>query len=643
MKRPFPLLFLLLTVVGIALAACGGEEPTPEPTETAVLPTTLPTNPPTTVPLPTETAVFSFTPEPTGDAPVEGRINYNETVDGQVKSNGRSQWTFKAKDGDYIYITVTPADGFDAVLDILNQEGESILPLGAIDDSFGEETADIGIPADGQYSIVVTGYADSSGDFQLLLSTAVETAVSSEYTSNNDGTISQWASYATASSEFSTDSWSAFQAEGAPDTFECGDNVTAWAAAKSSTIEWIELYYNTPVEVSEINIYQSFNPDQVVAVELLATDGEPVTIFQQEQVAQEACPYVLSLAVESNFASDGVRITIDQSALADWTEIDAVELIGVPVDGAVGRYTPASGSDEGVLWRIGGTSDYDDESIGHLDGVAYDAERRLIYAVSSFNGILVMNENGEQVDLFATDSVFFSPTAIDLDAAGNIYVANNSFDDEDERVIVFSPDGDVIAEYGKAGTGDGEFGILSPSSLAVAADGTTYVFDSNDDENGESIYRIQKFSPDGTFQAIIPIDPDYILSYDAPMAVDGEGFVYLAEWLNGTIIKMDSAGNMVKKIRRGDDFYYSSVQAIDVDAAGNLYVSLWDEPSILKLDQDGNVLMSFGSEVETGDMAWPAGSFYWPNGVAVTPDGRTLYVTDWSGDYSYLTAVDMRE
>ncbi len=127
------------------------------------------------------------------------------------------------------------------------------------------------------------------------------------------------------------------------------------------------------------------------------------------------------------------------------------------------------------------------------------------------------------------------------------------------------------------------------------------------------------------------------------MAIDDDGFVYFAEWINGTIIKIDSDGNVVKEISRGDDFYYTSMHGMDVDAAGNIYTVVWDEPAILKLDPYGNELAAFGLEVENGEAPWPAGSFYWPNGLAVTPDGRAVYVTDWSGDYSYLTAVDMRE
>jgi len=146
-------------------------------------------------------------------------------------------------------------------------------------------------------------------------------------------TISQWASSATASSQFSS-SWSATNATGAPDTPECGDYTTAWASSSSRGIDWLEVYYDVPVFATEINIYESYNPDQVVTVELIAVSGEVVEVYTQAPEGFDTCPMFLSVAVpETDFLVYGVRITVDQSVLnVGWNEIDAVELIGYPAD-----------------------------------------------------------------------------------------------------------------------------------------------------------------------------------------------------------------------------------------------------------------------------------------------------------------------
>ena len=145
--------------------------------------------------------------------------------------------------------------------------------------------------------------------------------------------IRQWATSATASSEYGNPDWSASQATGAPDTIieECADLPTAWASQGSDTVEWLELYYDTPVYPTEVNIIQTHSPDQVVMVELIDTEGTYHEVYTGEpENLWEECPYTLSILVWADYQAVGVKITIDQSVIdPTWNEIDAVELVGV--------------------------------------------------------------------------------------------------------------------------------------------------------------------------------------------------------------------------------------------------------------------------------------------------------------------------
>jgi hypothetical protein len=154
------------------------------------------------------------------------------------------------------------------------------------------------------------------------------------YDTESGGEVSQWATGAAASSEYGNPSWAAIQATGAPDTAECGDSATAWASLSSDTEEWIELTYDTPVYATAINIYQSYNPDQVVKVELIDLTAGYHAVYTGRPEQTDECPYVLSIPVEqTDYSVAGVRITIDQSQLGlGWNEIDAVELVGVGVE-----------------------------------------------------------------------------------------------------------------------------------------------------------------------------------------------------------------------------------------------------------------------------------------------------------------------
>ena len=83
---------------------------------------------------------------------------------------------------------------------------------------------------------------------------------------------------------------------------------------------------------TEVNIVQSYSPDQVVSVELLDVEGKYHTIYTGEPEDKgDDCPYILSIPVEdADYQAVGVKITIDQTVLQNWNEIDAVELVGIP-------------------------------------------------------------------------------------------------------------------------------------------------------------------------------------------------------------------------------------------------------------------------------------------------------------------------
>lgn len=153
-----------------------------------------------------------------------------------------------------------------------------------------------------------------------------------------DGLLRQWAAKARASSQYGNPSWAASQATGAPDVDECSDSVKAWASASSNTKEWIELTYEIPVYPTEITIYMSYNPSQVTEVQIIDVQGKAYTVIEAEPEEVPYCPdaYQISLELTKKILVNKVKIFIDQSVLGlGWNEIDAVELVGYPEEGAV--------------------------------------------------------------------------------------------------------------------------------------------------------------------------------------------------------------------------------------------------------------------------------------------------------------------
>jgi len=145
--------------------------------------------------------------------------------------------------------------------------------------------------------------------------------------------INQWATRATASSQYSDPRWSASQATGAPNTSSCGDYDTAWATASSTGVDWLRLEYDTPVIPTQIEIHQTYNPGAVNLIEVEDASGARQTVYEAPTATAplDECPTVVIVPVRGVVDKvSTVIVHVDQSAMIAWSEIDAVELIGVP-------------------------------------------------------------------------------------------------------------------------------------------------------------------------------------------------------------------------------------------------------------------------------------------------------------------------
>jgi tripartite motif-containing protein 71 len=81
---------------------------------------------------------------------------------------------------------------------------------------------------------------------------------------------------------------------------------------------------------------------------------------------------------------------------------------------------------------------------------------------------------------------FNSPSGIAFH--NSVYVV----DTKNNRIQVFSPNGEFIKKWGSLGSGDGQFN--SPEGIAIDGAGNVYVTDTGN-------HRVQKFSADGMFLA----------------------------------------------------------------------------------------------------------------------------------------------
>jgi sugar lactone lactonase YvrE len=154
-----------------------------------------------------------------------------------------------------------------------------------------------------------------------------------------------------------------------------------------------------------------------------------------------------------------------------------------------------------------------------------------------------------------------------------------------------------------------------PEGLAVHRDGSIWC----GGERGQ-IYRIE---PDGSsMQQVAAIEG----GFSQGMAFDKEDNLYVCDLKHGAVMRLDAQGGPPKKFADGADGRSISISNSPAfDAEGRLYVSdshAFKEPGpgVFRFDPDGAGELWYGEPIN------------FANGLALSPDGRSLYVAETFGN-----------
>ncbi len=175
---------------------------------------------------------------------------------------------------------------------------------------------------------------------------------------------------------------------------------------------------------------------------------------------------------------------------------------------------------------------------------------------------------------------FHFPFGLAVDAAGNIYVA----DDGNQAIRKITPTGVVSTFAG------GTYGFTNGTGTAATFYGPTGV------------------------------------------AVDGSGNLFVADQGNNVVRKITPAGAVTTFATGGNGSNFYHPEGLTIDGSGNLYVTDYDNNLIRKITPNG-VATTFAGKYGTNisiDGIGTAASFNQPQGVAVDAVGN-LYVTDGNG------------
>ena len=178
-----------------------------------------------------------------------------------------------------------------------------------------------------------------------------------------------------------------------------------------------------------------------------------------------------------------------------------------------------------------------------------------------------------------------------------------------------------VTEWGSSGTGDGQFALndQSPWGIALDAQGNVFVADAYN-------YRIEKFSSTGTFLCQFGTEGAGAQQLNNPydVAVSSDGTVYVLDSYNNRVqvfTSVDGGSTYGSTARWAIPNANTSneYRGIACDDAGNVYVTNDINDTVVKLNSSGALVTTLAGDPK----------FITPDSVAVDPDGKTVYVSDW--------------
>jgi sugar lactone lactonase YvrE len=246
----------------------------------------------------------------------------------------------------------------------------------------------------------------------------------------------------------------------------------------------------------------------------------------------------------------------------------------------------------------------------------------LIYTIAG-NGIAGFSGDGSS----AIGAELDNPVGVALDRAGNVYIADQGTGHI--RKINTSGIISTIAGGGSGGLGDGgpaTASVISAYGLAIDSSGNIFIADRNNDRVRKidaTTGIITSFAGGGSLTGDGVPATSASLSGPNYVATDEKGNVYISFW-GGGIRKVDAAGIITTLS------VSTSGKGITTDKDGNLYfTAIYD---ILKIDTSGHIdtLAGYNTEGYMGDCGPArAAEFIYPTGLTIDDSGH-IYITDYS-------------
>lgn len=204
--------------------------------------------------------------------------------------------------------------------------------------------------------------------------------------------------------------------------------------------------------------------------------------------------------------------------------------------------------------------------------IALDAKSNVYVLDTGLRQVMVFDDFGLFLYEFPVAAGFTSPIAVAVTPDGQtIFVVDRGdLDNEDHKVVAFTPNGKEKYRLGARGSDLGKFNI--PLDATVSIDGTLLVADAGN-------ARIQGFDPDGKFKFTFGgfgVEPGRF-SRPRSISTDSEGNIYVADGSFNNVQIFNSKGELLmplgKLSREPGPGNFSLIGAIAIDEEDRLFVT----------------------------------------------------------------------
>ncbi len=234
-------------------------------------------------------------------------------------------------------------------------------------------------------------------------------------------------------------------------------------------------------------------------------------------------------------------------------------------------------------------------------GIAYSPKDDTLFVVDRMARVQHFNRKGEYLNGWRMPHwELGKPVGLSVGPDGNLWVPDTHY----HRVVVYTPQGQALREWGSLGTEPGQF--IYPTDIAFDSAGRVFVSEYGDHD------RIQVFTPEGRFLYQFGRfgNGDGEFSRPQSMLIDGN-LLYVTDACNHRICVFKTDGAWVRNIGRLGSapgelrFPYG----LDQDSDGHLIVCEFGNNRVQKLDkQTGRGLATWGGAGrEPGQLAYPWG------------------------------------